>query len=213
MPERDELDLLLDAGLATYADPGLDSGLEERVLSALAAARMTTQERSRSAWWPKRLAWAVAVPLAASLLLWISIAKISHAPSSHIQQAYKPETAKTPNAIAPRIEAGGPAHPSEAKARVHPATSMRLIGSTQDKMKSCPLRTSEAAKCAPLPKLDVFPKPTPPSMEEQALVIVANTGPASRREALIESQQHADAPLSIVALNIPPLAAPGEGKN
>ena len=213
MPEKDELDLLLDAGLTTYADPGHDSGLEHRVFSALAAARMTPQERSICPWWRHRLTWAVAVPLAASLLLWISIAKINRAPSNHIQQAYKPETAKTAAAIAPRSEAGGPAHPSGTIARVHSATPMAPFGSARGKLKSCHLNAGDAAHCAPLPKLDVFPAPTPPSTEERALVFVATSGPASPREALIQSQQHLDAPLSIAALNIPPLAVPGDGKN
>ena len=32
MPEKDDLDRLLDSALSTYADPGPESGLEERVL-------------------------------------------------------------------------------------------------------------------------------------------------------------------------------------
>ena len=216
MPEKDEIDRLLDSALATYADPGSDSGLEQRVLSALAAVRLPAQERSLGAWWRRRLVWAVAVPFAASLLLWISLAKINHAPSNHIRHADKPETAKTNGAIvphvAPPIEAGGAAHSSETKARLHSATPVASFASARG-TKSCPFKTRDAANCAPLPKLDVFPTPTPPSTEERALVVVANTGPASRRDALIESQQPTDAPLSIAALNLPPLAVPGEGEN
>ena len=50
MREKDDLDLLIDSALATYADPGPDSGLEDRVLVTLAAVRTETpRERARLA--------------------------------------------------------------------------------------------------------------------------------------------------------------------
>ena len=64
---------------------------------------------------------------------------------------------------------------------------------------------------AVLPKLDVFPAPAPLTPEERSLAAVADAGPPPQRDALIESQKNLDTPLNIAALNIPPLAAPGEG--
>ena len=51
------------------------------------------------------------------------------------------------------------------------------------------------------------------SPEEQALVATSKSGSTAQRDALLESQQSPDKPLSIAALNIPPLAAASEGKN
>ena len=42
MREKDDLDLLIDSALATYADPGPDSGLEDRLLVGLSAVRTET---------------------------------------------------------------------------------------------------------------------------------------------------------------------------
>lgn len=198
MPEKDELDLLLDSALATYADPGPDAGLEHRVLAAMEAARHPA-ERPRVFTKTRRwLPWAVAVPIAAGLLLlWLSIPKPVHAPTSTPQIAERHQAAENFPTISQ------PVQPPRNNAH-HPHRSQPAMN---------PSVPSQAARAIPLPKLDVFPTPTPLSPEERALVTVAETGPPSQREALIKSQQHSDAPLSIAELNIPPLAAPGAGKN
>ncbi len=207
MPENDELDLLLDAALSTYADPGPDSGLEQRVLAAIRMAGETegaeTVRTQRRHWLP----WAIAVPLAAGMLiLWLSFGRVVHVPSTQPQLALHANTPLNEPHTAEIPVPAHPEHPSAAKAH-------HEFAAVSARLKSCPFKTTDAANCAPLPKLDVFPTPIPPSAEERALVAVANTGPASQRQALIASQQHTDAPLSIAALNIPPLAVPGEGKN
>ncbi len=58
MREKDELDSLLDAALVTYADPGPDSGLEQRIL-----ARISAENFAASAPAPRRrwLPWGIAL--------------------------------------------------------------------------------------------------------------------------------------------------------
>ena len=86
MREKDDLDLLIDSALATYADPGPDSGLEDRVLVTLAAVRTNTS-RVRTHWRRRWLPWAVAIPIAAGLLfLWLSPARHKPLPASDPQQ-------------------------------------------------------------------------------------------------------------------------------
>ena len=92
MPDKDDLDLLLDSALSTYADPGPDAGLganfEQRVLARIAAAQ-TSPERKQA---PRRtwLPWAIALPLAAGLVLLLLLApKINHSPSANTQLAHE----------------------------------------------------------------------------------------------------------------------------
>ncbi len=84
MPENDELDLLLDSALATYADPGPNSGLEQRVLAGLEAARRSGEHHPRAFAGTRRwLPWAIAVPVAASLLiLWLSSTRFVRTPAT-----------------------------------------------------------------------------------------------------------------------------------
>lgn len=92
MPDKDEFDVLLDSALATYADRGTDGGLERRVLAAVAAEHALGQERRAAGWWGRRLAWAIAVPVAASLLVWMSVGRIrQHAPAQR-EQAHRQDS-------------------------------------------------------------------------------------------------------------------------
>ncbi len=222
MPEKDELDLLLDSALATYADPGPDSGLEQRVLAGLEAARKSGERSGGFAGRRRWLPWIIAVPAAAGLLiLWLSNARIVRVPATQppsALQANRSQPSSPGSSSTPQQE-----RPSGAKAR-----NAFRVGTAR--LKSCPdtkpMRAPGACAAtqpavspesqianAALPKLDVFPTPAPLSAEERTLVAVADAGPPPQREALIVSQKNLDTPLNIAALNIPPLAAPGEGKN
>jgi hypothetical protein len=207
MPEKDNLDVRLDSALATYADPGPESGLEDRVLVGLQAAR-SSGERRRLFDWP-RLTWAVALPVAVCLL-WVSLAKVVHAPSTQSQAPSQPE---------PSQSAQAPAQPPAVKMRPSRARALSHSGSTSAPLKSCPVTkaacdvSADVAKAVPVPKLDVFPAPQPLTGEERVLVAAATNRSPAEREALAASQKQADAPLSIADLNIPPLAPPDEGKN
>jgi hypothetical protein len=90
---KDELDLMLDTALATYADPGRDSGLEERVLAALGTAAMagtrgTVRGDRKRLWWLRRwFVWAMAIPVTACVLLWVGVPRFRHIPGHEEQNA------------------------------------------------------------------------------------------------------------------------------
>lgn len=194
MPDnRDQLDRLLDSALATYSDPGPDSGLERRILDRMAA---DTAAAPRRRW----LAWAIALPAAASLLLFIVLAgtRILHRPASAPPQAHT--TAQPP---APSSEAAN-------SLRARPAPINRA---ETELRKPSPRRAHLEARPAPLPKLEIFPTPQPLSPQEQALVEFATHATPSERESLIAAKGHADAPLRIDAIEIKPLEPPAAGAN
>jgi hypothetical protein len=194
MREKDDLDLLIDSALATYADPGPDSGLENRVLAALSAihAEPPTVITPRPRRW---LPWAIAVPIAAGLLfLWLSIARNKPLPASEPQQARQ----SAPGPIAP------PAAPSNEVRRAVPRRHPVRIPQ--------PSSSVQTAQAAPLPKLDVFPTPQPLTTEERALVGVVTETPLPAREALVEAQSLDHQPIRIAEIHIPPLEPPDQGQ-
>ena len=194
MRDKDGLDLLIDSALSTYADPGPDSGLEDRVLATLAAVR-TAAPPIRGGWRKRWLPWAVAIPIAAGLLfLWLSPRRDKPLPASEPQQA----CATTPPAIAPHA---GPS--SEVRREVPHRHTARMP------RPASPVQTAQAA---PLPKLDVFPTPQPLTAEERALVLVVTQTPLPAREALVEAQSLDAAPVRIAEIQIPPLEPPDQGQ-
>jgi hypothetical protein len=194
MREKDDLDLLLDSALATYADPGPDSGLEYRVLAALTAIR--TEPPAVLTPWPRRwLPWAIAVPIAAGLLLlWLSMARNKPLPASEPQQARQSAPAPIAQPAAPSNEVRR-AVPRRHPVRIPPPTS-----------------SVQTAQATPLPKLDVFPTPQPLTAEERALVDVVAQSPLPVREALVQAQTQDDSPVRIAAIHIPPLEPSDQGQ-
>ncbi|MDR5726516.1 MAG: hypothetical protein RB191_03505 [Terriglobia bacterium] len=190
MPERDDLDGMLDAALTTYGDPGPDSGLEQRVLARVAAEAAPSPLRR---WLP----WAIALPVAACLLILVmSRPRISYSPDAHstgVNQASEPAAARPVPQLA-----------------LQPAPARR--GELASK-KSRPHSVAIAAKSAPLPKLDVFPTPQPLTPQEQVLVAFATQAPESERKALLEMQKQMSEPIRIAAIHIPPLEPPAPGAN
>jgi hypothetical protein len=61
MLDRDPIDLLIDSALSTYAEPGAESGLEQRILTRIASKRTPATRRR---WLP----FVIAFPIAACLL-------------------------------------------------------------------------------------------------------------------------------------------------
>ena len=194
MPDsRDELDRLLDSALATYADPGADSGLEHRILSRIASEAAPAPRR-------RWLVWAIALPAAACLLLLVLLSRpgLHHSSSGNQEQAQRVQQP----AIAAGRSAAQPAHRSapleRADASVH---------------KYSPHRTTLAAGPAPLPKQDIFPMPRPLSPQEQALVNFAAHATRSERESLLAPHEGLNAPLHFAEIHIEPLEPPAEGAN
>ena len=167
MPERDDLNSMLDSALMTYGDPGPDSGLEQRVLARVAAVAAPSPLRR---WLP----WAIALPVAACLLILVmSRPRISHSPDAHSTGA---------------TQASEP-----AAARPVPQPALQLAPASRGELatrKSRPQSVAIAAKSVPLPKLDIFPTPQPLTSQEQALVEFATQAPASERQALLEAQKN-----------------------
>jgi hypothetical protein len=200
MREKDDLDRLLDSALATYADPGPDAGLENRVLQALASERRAGQSPRAVARPSRWLVWGIAAPVAAIMLLSLSIANIHRAPSSrspHVSQLARPSSPEPPNR-------------PETSRRTEPTPSRGKSGGFKGHNSSLaahaiPSTRASAALANPLPKLDVFPTPKPLTAEERALLDVAVNAPPQARQALVEVQQQSNEPLRIAAIHIPPL--------
>jgi hypothetical protein len=173
-----ELDQLLDTALSTYAEH--DEHLESRILAHLAAQ---TSAPKRRRWLP----WAIALPIAACLVLLLTLYP-RHNRTEPVQQAKNNPTLQTQpvpqNSIAQAPQA--PAHQPQPRVIVARAT-----------------RTAPAP-----PKLDVFPTPHPLSPEEQALVHFVTTTPESERNAVLTSQQQFNEPLHIAEVVIQPIASP-----
>jgi hypothetical protein len=185
MPERDDLDGLIDMVLASHADPGPNSGLERRILARINVTQVFAQRR-------RRLIWAAGLPAAvtASFLLLFVVSTMRHAqPHAH------PETGaliEKPLAT-PFGKLSAPPRP--------------VVRSGTRKAARHPIIQASA-----MPKLDVFPTPTPLSGEEKALVDLVATTPAAQRKDLTAAWLHADEPIHIATISIPSINPPAEGK-
>jgi len=200
MLEKDDLDRLLDSALATYADPGPEAGLENRILEALATERRADQSHRAFARRRRRLVWVIAVPVAAAVLLSFSIANINRISSSRspqVSQLVRPSSPK-------------PGNRPETSRRIEPTSSSGKSGGLKGHKSSraaqaAPSTRASAALVSPLPKLDVFPTPKPLTAEERALLDVAVKAPPQARQAIVEAQEQNKEPLHIAAIHIPPL--------
>jgi hypothetical protein len=186
MKDRDDLDILLDTALATYVDPWTPLGLTSRII---ASARSIDSRRRPVKWLP----WAV--PALAALLL--TVAFFARHVLTH-------RTALPPVAqLSPRPSVHVP----------DPAVAIQQ----QTAVRSNSLRTTKITHAAipprPLPRLEVFPTPTPLTSEEQALVALANRNPGDITQSFARNQTQPVEPLRIAAIQIPPLSPPDNGGN
>lgn len=193
MPERDELDRLIDSELARYAEPRV--GLEQRILARIEA------ESSRRSWLLSRWRlWALAGAVVAIVLLGVSVPRVLHRETDvNTARAASPdhERIASTKGVTPEVHVQFRALPQIAK-RHH------VEG------RSIP---TEVAANARHPKLDVFPSPQPLSAQERALLALATQSPDTERETLLANQRRQDSPLDIAAIRIPPITLPDEGKN
>jgi hypothetical protein len=193
MRNKDELDLLLDSALSTYAAERPNPGLEQRVLARV--ARESTEYKSHRRHLP--LLWSIALPATACLLVGVAVLKIPRQPSGQLghSQASRQQIVSTRNKETPADD-----HKSvRSVVRPAPLTNHKH-----------PLVIASAAA---RPKLDVFPTPQPLTPQEQALLRYAVQTPEAQQIALVATQSSKDTPLSIAEIRIPPLETPEEGKN
>ena len=197
MRENDQLDLLIDAALATYSEPRAD--LEDRVLQALAAERepgaaMPQPTPLRRRWLP----WAIALPVAACALLALFI---------QLREPHRTTQARTPSSPLP-------SHDSSRLTAIAAATTPVTIShGAKPGISRNALRPSPAPQVAALPKLDVFPTPQPLTSREQALVASTSRAPKAQLLALVTAQHHPEGPVTIAAIQIPPIEPIDRGNN
>ena len=196
---RDELDILLDAALATYVDSEPSPSLTPRILAAA-----SDLDRRTSVGW---LSWAIPA-LAAALLMTIFLA---HRPAVR-REASQP----TEDLSAPHVPASPERTPNTSAKSIAAAEATPHLG-------SAPLRAARSVPTTvpvqpPLPRQDVFPTPIPLSREEQAVVALVNRDSADSKELARQitqpvSQGQPIEPLRIAAIHIPPLNPPDNGDN
>lgn len=189
MPEKDNLDRMLESSLSNYGEP--ESGLAERILARVESEQKLAQPTPK--WRGRILLWA-ALPVAACLLLTLLVLKSSGPTVTHPPNGL-PESAST--------STGSKAPSVENVTRPAPKTRART-----------PLQNSRTvAGSAARPKLDVFPLPQPLTPEEKALYAFATQVPEKERQAIMAAQKDDDAPLNVAALQIQPLEILDTGKN
>jgi len=193
MPENDELDLQIQQTLASYADPGRESGFEERILARIAAESAPGPHR-------RWLHWAIALPIAAGLLVLLLLSAHRKTAPTQAQHLQPP--------LAQQTEVADVGQKTLTAPR---ATQRERTGG--ERRQSIARENAAGAKAPTLPKLDVFPMPQPLSPEEQALAVFATRASETERQSLIETLKQADAPIRIAAIDIQPLNPLGNGGN
>lgn len=195
MREKDQLDLLIDSALATYAEPS--SGMEKRLRDALAVKRLAGPSQSKKLAFSIRriVPWAIGLAAAACVLL---VLLVNNGQRPRKTQARitlsQPQPQRT--MALPGIAASKPS----ARAFVRTSSSRAA------------LHLASVPQTAALPKLDVFPTPQPLTPEEQALVAFVARAPEDERKAVVEAQQKMETPIGVAAIHIPPLESPDKGQ-
>ena len=186
-----EFDHLLLSALNTYADPGQDSDIAQRVLAHVAAECAPKQTRQ---WLP----WAIALPVAACFIVLTVVTGLK--PTRIFTDRTSQGSVKLPNST--DIKGNGP---SSISASTQHGKAPRGM--------SHPNHASAHERTTRLPKLDVFPAPQPLTPAEEELVAYIAHAPEAERQSLIEAQKQIDAPLSIAAIEIQPLRPPEPAGN
>jgi len=184
MPERDELDRLIDSELARYAEPR--AGLEQRMLARASGEAVGSSRR-------RRFMLAIAAPVVASLACCTYLLlRTSHSQPGQMTRT----TAELPlvHTTAPPELLPVPRSLSGTLTRGH--TALHRVTNTM-----------------PHPKLDLFPTIRPLNEAEETVYRFGREAPETDRKALVATQQQLSEPIRISAIHIPPLPKPEEGKN
>ncbi|MBB6145378.1 hypothetical protein HNQ77_003336 [Silvibacterium bohemicum] len=208
-PHRDELDALLDAALATYADPASSSDIASQVF---ASVRESGRCRRRYG----RLPWAIAVPVFAALLMMVLIpmrhARSRGRTSTTVANLSSPFERPQPLAHHPATPQERPSEPAQTQ-----AAPLVDRGVSPHRTAPLPIQSQQPSDKS-LPKQEVFPTPAPLSKDEQALVAFVDRSPGKVAQAVAQSQQQPVEPIDIAAIRIQPIdtslnAASGNGGN
>lgn len=188
MPERDELDVLIDSALNIYAEPR--PGLEQRML-----ARVSSELARPSGRRPFLLAIAGLVTASLLLLTYLFLMR------PHSQ----------PQEIGHSV--GTPPLPAHVAVPDEPRTaSQQVPGARVRRRRTSGLQRVQSAAIE-RPKLDIFPMPKPLDVGERVLTRFASQAPEADRKAFLEARQGDDGLLTITAIRIPPLPSPEENQH
>jgi hypothetical protein len=195
MPEEHDLDRWIDEALGTYADPPQDGDFDANL-----AGRILTRIAQEPAPHP-RLRWlpwaAVAFPAAIICLLLL----IPSSPKSTTPRA-------TPAAQSARFR-------TSADISVRPTLRTGLPSATARqayRTAGLPHSLVATTEPQPLPKLDVFPTPTPLTSQERALATYVAHSPLAAQQALAQSEQE-QSPLTVASVHVISLDALDEDAN
>lgn len=196
MPERDELDQLIDSELARYAEPR--AGLEQRIL-----ARVEAESPVRSWVFGRWRNWALAGAIAALALAMIAVPLLRNphretaVSTAHTTSADRGSVAVAKTAI-PEIHVQTPQVKKPAKVANNAARESKSIA------------VREQVQC---PKLAVFPAPQQLSAQEQSLVELTTRLPKAEQAKLFSDHKSQDALIEISAIKISPITMPDLGGN
>ncbi|MFZ0733708.1 MAG: hypothetical protein WAM79_15400 [Candidatus Sulfotelmatobacter sp.] len=160
-----DLERLLDAALAKYADARPHTGLEERILANLRAGQ--SREVTRS-WWK----WGFAAAAVAAVALLAIAVSLRFGETAHPVIAKRPPVSSRASRNSPFV------------AEVH-AESHETIAPVRRVRRTPKHPAQPAAVIADSPKLDQFPSPQPLSEQELALVRYVRSFP---KEAMLIAQ-------------------------
>jgi hypothetical protein len=176
---RDELDEIIDRGLAAYSSCEPLAGLEDRVLNRI---QLADAGRRRGPGWR----WALAIPVLAALATVVVVSRGDRTPIAKPTQTARVDTAPPVTPVLPAAPSAVPSHTIRRTRGARPSTASPRV----------------------LPKRDQFPTPTPLSPEERALVALARLRPADV-EAFAELQKKNSQEIQIPPIEIPPLRIDG----
>jgi hypothetical protein len=171
-----ERDELITSALRSYAEP--EEIPEARIALARVVERAQEMDSRRSRIW----VWLVPVSACAVALLLVGLIWMMRAPRTS-------QIAMTPPA------------PAVVSGNVVANTPVKEPRSAPHR----PVMRVAAAQPEPLPKLEVFPSPSPLHPEEQALAIFARPSQAAVTQQVLAAQKHIDDPIDIADIKIGPL--------
>jgi hypothetical protein len=182
--DAQELDAVLERGLASYSTAEPQVGMEERILRTVLA-----QRESRRMWWP----WAAGAFATASALIVMVVAL------THPKTVPVPSVA-TATPAARTVVAPSPAETEVRNAAAAPRKHSSGVGASH-------ARTSEPQKPA---EEFLFPTAQTLTQEEIRVVNAVEERPGEVSKALEEAQRRSSEPVHVAAIHIEPLNNGGQ---